>query len=172
MSAKVSIELQNEECFSTVPPFKLIQKWAELSYQGNKDTSICVRVVDTEEGKQLNEVYRGKAYATNVLSFPFEAPPIPIETQTEDTYYTYLGDIVLCEPVVQREAKQQQKNNTQHWAHLIVHGVLHLQGYDHITEEDAYIMETLEIALLKKIGFSNPYTTHRHNDTTRNKQKT
>lgn len=154
MNAKLEVDLQNDNNFTAIPSLESIQHWAELAYQGNKSTAVCVRVVDQEEGKQLNEDYRNKAYATNVLSFPFEAPPIPVEAQTDETY---LGDLVLCEPVIKQEAEQQQKTITQHWAHLIIHGVLHLQGYDHITEIDARIMESLEIALLTKTGFDNPY---------------
>ncbi len=152
---KIDIALQNEIGFLTVPSIENIQKWVETAYQGDSNTSLCIRIVDAVEGKQLNEAYRGKAYATNVLSFPFEAPPIPVEASLASPY---LGDLVLCEPVIQHEAIEQQKTSMQHWAHLTIHGVLHLQGYDHITTNDAYQMESLEIQLLNHLGIANPYT--------------
>lgn len=149
---KVELELQNESCFVTMPSIENIQKWVDIAYQAHSNTSLCIRVVDREEGKQLNESYRGKKYATNVLSFVFEAPSLPTEISLP-----YLGDLVLCEPVIQREAREQNKKIMQHWAHLIIHGMLHLQGYDHITKDDAYRMESLEIQLLEQLGITNPY---------------
>jgi len=151
---KVQVELQNEIGFTTVPSIGNIQKWVATAYQGDSNSSLCIRVVDAVEGKQLNEAYRGKAYATNVLSFPFEEPPRPIEAVLP---LPYLGDLVLCEPIIQHEAIEQQKISIQHWAHLTIHGVLHLQGYDHITKNDAYRMESLEIQLLEHLGIDNPY---------------
>jgi probable rRNA maturation factor len=152
---KIDIALQNEIGSTTVPSIESIQKWVETAYQGNSNTSLCIRIVDVTEGEQLNAAYRGKAYATNVLSFPFEAPPIPVEVSFLSSY---LGDLALCEPVIQHEAIEQQKVLMQHWAHLIIHGILHLQGYDHITESEAHQMESLEIRLLEHLGFANPYT--------------
>ncbi len=153
---KIDIALQNEIGFTTVPSIENIQKWVEIAYQGDSNTSLCIRIVDAVEGEQLNVAYRGKAYATNVLSFPFERPPIPVEVSLP---LPYLGDLVLCEPVIQHEAIEQQKVPMQHWTHLIIHGVLHLQGYDHITENETYQMESLEIQLLEYLGIANPYTT-------------
>ena len=152
---KIDIALQNEIGFTTVPSIENIQKWVEAAYQGDSNTSLCIRIVDAVEGEKLNKAYRGKAYATNVLSFPFERPPIPAEASLPSLH---LGDLVLCESVIQHEAREQQKTPMQHWAHLIIHGVLHLQGYDHITENEAYQMEALEMQLLEHLGIANPYT--------------
>lgn len=153
-ASKIQVELQNETGFTTVPSIENIQKWVETAYRKDVNTSLCIRIVDAVEGKQLNEAHRGKSYATNVLSFPFEAPPIPMEVSF---LLPYLGDLVLCEPIIQHEAIEQQKIPMQHWAHLIIHGVLHLQGYDHITKNDMHRMESLEIQLLEYLGIANPY---------------
>ena len=107
---------------------------------------ITVRIVDTDEGQRLNREFRGKDYATNVLTFDYTQRPI------------VTADLVLCAPVVAREAKEQRKTLAAHYAHLLVHGTLHAQGYDHETGEgDALEMETLEILLLATLGVANPY---------------
>jgi len=129
-----------------------IREWVsavlvQTDYQGA--AQLTVRVVGNEEMTQLNQTYRHKDGATNVLSFPFEAPeqvPLPL-----------LGDVVICAPVVEQEARQQHKTSMQHWAHMVVHGVLHLLGYDHITEAQAEQMEQLEIMILSRLGYANPY---------------
>jgi probable rRNA maturation factor len=113
------------------------------------DVELAVRIVDADEGRQLNAQYRDKDYATNVLSFPAEIdlPEGPI----------ILGDLVLCWPVVINEAAEQKKTVEQHSAHLIVHGTLHLLGRDHLHDEEAEVMEREEIGILQKLGYSNPY---------------
>lgn len=113
------------------------------------DVELAVRVVDADEGRQLNAQYRDKDYATNVLSFPAEIdlPEGPI----------ILGDLVLCWPIVITEAADQKKTVEQHSAHLIVHGTLHLLGRDHLTDDEAEAMEREEIGILQKLGYSNPY---------------
>ncbi len=117
------------------------------------DNQLTVRIVDEPEIKTLNETYRQKSGVTNVLSFPFEAPPeVPISKLGE-----LLGDIVICAPVVQQEAGLQHKPLLNHWAHLIVHGTLHLLGYDHLSEQQAEEMETMEINILAEFGIPNPY---------------
>lgn len=128
-----------------------IQTWvdAALGAVGLDTGELTVRIVDEQEGRSLNHQYRGKDYATNVLSFPFEAMPgidIPL-----------LGDLVICAPVVAREAAEQNKPLKHHWAHLCVHGTLHLLGFDHIEEADADEMESLEIAILGQLGIDDPY---------------
>ena len=125
-----------------------IRTWARaaLDVDGAKGGQITIRFVDTEEGQSLNRDYRGKDYATNVLSFPYESEPI------------VCGDLVICAPVVEREAAEQGKELEAHYAHLIVHGILHLQAYDHEAgEQEAQLMESHERALLTKLGFADPY---------------
>jgi len=110
---------------------------------------LTIRIVDETEGRELNYQWRERDYATNVLSFPFDCPPeVPLNL---------LGDIVVCAPVVAREAREQHKLLQAHWAHLVIHGVLHLLGYDHLTDDEAQEMETLEIAILQQLNYSNPY---------------
>ncbi len=115
--------------------------------------NLCIRVVDEEEIIELNKNYRNKNTGTNVLSFPQTLPAFLVELTDDNP----LGDIVLCAPIVEREAREQNKETIAHWAHLTVHGVLHLLDYDHETDKDAAQMEGLEIAILDQLGFANPY---------------
>ncbi len=125
--------------------------WASAALAGRRESAeLCIRVVDAAEGETLNERYRGKAYATNVLSFPADLPP--------ELGLPLLGDLVLCAPVVLREAGEQGKTAAAHWAHLTVHGVLHLLGYDHIDPAEAEEMEALERTILAACGYSDPYS--------------
>ena len=130
-----------------VPTRSEIRRWARaaLDVDTPRGGEIVVRFVDESEGRELNRTYRGKDYATNVLSFPYEQAPI------------VRGDLVVCAPVVEREATEQGKTAQAHYAHLIVHGVLHLQGYDHERKADAHRMEDKERALLAALGFADPY---------------
>lgn len=116
---------------------------------GDTPTALTLRLTDAGEMAELNNQYRGKAYATNVLSFPLEFP--------DETGIPYIGDIVICPDVVAREATEQDKPLEAHYAHLCVHGVLHLFGYDHETEMDAEEMEMLETQILAKLGYPDPY---------------
>lgn len=122
---------------------------------------ITIRIVDAEEGKSLNTNYRHKEYATNVLSFYYDDSFAGLTFSDEDDIVISedlgLGDIVLCAPVILKEAKEQKKSILEHTAHLTVHATLHLLGYDHEVEQDATIMENLEIAILRQLGFNNPY---------------
>ena len=135
-----------------VPASASFRRWIEAALKGarrRKATEVSVRIVDIEEGQALNLQYRGRDYATNVLSFPVELPPgvdLPL-----------IGDLVICAPVVAREAEEQGKKPADHWAHLTVHGTLHLLGYDHIDEADAEAMEALETRVLAGLGISDPY---------------
>lgn len=125
-------------------------RWATsalMEQAGNEDMTI--RVVDSNESQQLNHQYRGKDKPTNVLSFPSDLP--------EEIGINLLGDLVICAPVVAEEAKQQSKPLLAHWAHMVIHGTLHLQGYDHIEDDQAEAMEALEIKLLQGLNFANPY---------------
>jgi probable rRNA maturation factor len=110
---------------------------------------VVIRIVGEAESRAINGRYRGKDAATNVLSFPFEAPP-GIESH-------HLGDLVICAPVVEKEALQQSKEVIDHWAHMVVHGILHLRGYDHQSEPEARRMESLEKHILETLGIADPY---------------
>lgn len=126
--------------------------WVAAALAGRRDNSeVAIQIVDRDEGAYFNQRYRKREGATNVLSFPADLPPgveLPL-----------IGDLIICAPVVVAEARTQGKDPTAHWAHLTVHGVLHLIGYDHQNDADATIMEGLEIAILESLGYSNPYHT-------------
>ena len=128
-----------------------IQRWVEaaLQHEQRDNTELTVRIVDETESAALNSQYRGKDYPTNVLSFTYD---IPAEVEMN-----LLGDLVICAPVVQHEARQQGKAEQAHWAHMVIHGVLHLLGFDHLNDTDAQNMEQHEIAILAELGFPNPY---------------
>jgi probable rRNA maturation factor len=144
----IHVELQNASTAADLPTEPQFNSWAQAATQQDS-AEIVIRIVDEAESAEFNGQYRGKPYPTNVLSFPFEAPP-GMESEI-------LGDLLICAPVVEREATEQQKSRLAHWAHMVVHGVLHLQGYDHIEEDEAVIMESEEIAILARLGFPNPY---------------
>lgn len=135
---------------TALPAAGEFQHWIEAVLAPRLDEAeLTIRIVDETEITELNRQYRGKQGPTNVLSFPFEAPPgveLPL-----------LGDIIICAAVVAREAAEQEKGPEAHWAHMVVHGTLHLLGYDHIDDGEAEVMETLEIELLASLGYANPY---------------
>ena len=137
----------------TLPDESQLECWscAVFNHENLSEAEITLRLVDEAEMQQLNARYRHKDKPTNVLSFPADIPEeIPLELP-------FLGDIVLCVPVIHQEAEAQEKLLLAHWAHMVVHGVLHLLGYDHINDQDAKIMEQKEILILKKLGFTDPY---------------
>ena len=131
-----------------------ILRWARAALA--RDAEVAVRLVGEDEGRELNRDYRGKDYATNVLTFAYDEgeaiPGLPA-----DAAPPLAGDLVLCAPVVQREAAAQGKAVEAHYAHLVVHGMLHLQGYDHDTEPEAEAMEARETAILQRLGYADPY---------------
>lgn len=135
-----------------LPSALSFRRWVEAALAGakrRKPVELAIRIVGTREGRNLNRDYREKDYATNVLSFPVELPPgvnLPL-----------IGDLAICAPVVAREAKEQGKPANHHWAHMTVHGVLHLLGYDHIEDNEAEAMEALETRILAKLGIDDPY---------------
>ncbi len=134
----------------SVPPRAAVLRWARAALEQG-EMWVTVRFVDEPEGLALNRDFRGKGYATNVLSFPY--PPVAgVPNQPK------AGDLVLCAPVIVREAAEQGKSFEAHCAHLIVHGMLHLQGYDHETKEEAEAMEERERQILARLGFPDPYT--------------
>ena len=144
------LEIQNESQSSLIPEKKQFKYWLDAVLKNdNQDSEIVIRVVDKDEMIKFNEQYRDKKGSTNILSFPFEVPD-GVESQL-------LGDLLVCAPVVEQEARQQNKKLEQHWAHLIIHGILHLLGYNHIDDVEAEEMEALEINILSTIGINNPY---------------
>lgn len=153
----LGVEIQNPEAFHSVPADDLIEQWARAAWLDENEASVVIRIVGTEEGLELNQSFRQKDYPTNVLSFPYEPSEFELEFLDAEEL-GHLGDLVLCLPVVEREAAEQNKLLEHHWAHLIVHGLLHLQGFDHEDSEvEAEIMEAREIAILNQLGMPNPY---------------
>lgn len=118
-------------------------------YKNQQAGDLCIRIVTQEEARELNQRYRGKTYASNVLSFPANL--------SEQPEAHILGDLLLCAKVINQEAMEQHKNPEAHWAHMMVHGTLHLLGYDHINAAEARVMERLEISILQSLDFPNPY---------------
>lgn len=149
MSPTVEIQCASSE---PVPDEGDIRRWINAALSNHpaaQNTEITVRLVDESEMSTLNATYRGKAGPTNVLSFPADLP--------EELRLPLLGDIVICAPVVRAEAVEQGKGETAHWAHMAVHGALHLLGYDHLNDEDAAVMEALETRILGDLDYPCPY---------------
>jgi len=143
MSNKIT--LQRVSKLSSVPANRLLKKWLSAAINNRcKNADITLRIVNNRESALLNQTYRYKKGPTNVLSFVYETKPV-------------CGDIVLCAPLIAKQAKAQKKSIALHWAHLIVHGILHLLGYDHHTKKQTAQMEKLEIKILQSLGFENPY---------------
>ena len=148
-----------------VPEPGSLQSWAEAAYMGETPAAASMLITTAEEIQQLNKQYRDKDKPTNVLSFPMALPDdVPEEIAHEISQEMFeqdgaslLGDIALCAPVIKQEAKQQSKSEEEHWAHMVVHGMLHLQGYDHLEDDEAEKMEQLEIKILDRLGFADPY---------------
>lgn len=140
------------ECKSEYIPSEAdLFAWVNYAMQNSAiDYDLCIRLVEPEEIQTLNKTYRHKDKPTNVLSFPFDMEGIELDRPI-------LGDLVICPVVLEKEALEQDKTLEAHWAHIVIHGTLHLLGYDHENEDDANIMEQLEIDILKKIGYDNPY---------------
>ena len=146
----VALDVQYATGADGLPSAADFQRWAQAALDGRYGAAeLVVRIVDAAEGRELNRRYRGIDRPTNVLSFPFEAPP--------GVVVDHLGDLVICAPVVQREAREQGKPEAAHWAHLTVHGVLHLLGYDHQDEAQAQEMEAMEKRILETLGYGDPY---------------
>ena len=144
------IEIQKISNLNSLPKNESIVKWAiKALEEDNKNAEIVIRIVDTDESRKLNKIWRKKACATNVLSFPV--------SKTIERAPNILGDIVICANLVISEAKEQKKNINAHCAHLVIHGILHLQGYDHNSKQKANIMENKEINILNDLGYKNPY---------------
>ena len=154
MTALIDIQMAfdgDDDIAADIPSPEDLQRWADtvFAYLALNDQEFTVRFVDRTESRSLNHQYRGKDKPTNVLSFPFESPPgieLPL-----------LGDLVICAPVISEEAQEQNKTVRNHYAHMVVHGILHLLGYDHIDEAEAQQMEALEIRVLAELGIDDPY---------------
>ena len=148
---KMIIDLQIAcEQETGLPTAEEIEQWATAAVQPQSDeVEMTVRIVDEAESHELNLNYRGKDRPTNVLSFPFECP--------DEVELPLLGDLVICRQVVEREAQEQDKPLMAHWAHMVVHGSLHLLGYDHIEDDEAEEMESLEAQIMTGLGFADPY---------------
>ncbi|MDC9729050.1 MAG: rRNA maturation RNase YbeY [Methyloprofundus sp.] len=149
--ANRELDIQRIVDSADMPSDAELQQWIELALQDySADAEVVIRIVDSEEITQLNQQYRQKQGATNILSFPFD---LPEGVEGIDL----LGDLVVCASVLEEEAQQQNKKLKNHWAHIIIHGILHLLGYDHIEEMDANEMEAKEILMLQKLHINNPY---------------
>ena len=144
-SRRLNLSVQYASIEADLPTRVQLRGWARAALDGAGE--VTIRLVDAEEGQSLNRDFRGRDYATNVLSFPYVPPP------------ALAGDLVLCVPVVRREATEQGKRVEAHFAHLVVHGMLHLQGFDHETDSDAETMEARERDILAALGYPDPYAT-------------
>ena len=146
------IDIQDVSLSCVHPSEQLIKHWIEATLSSRiKAAEVCIRIVDEAESQQLNAQYRKKDAPTNVLSFYYD---LADEVQGEQRF---LGDLVICGQVLEKEAKAQQKTLEAHWAHMVIHGLLHLIGYDHQNETQASEMEKEEISMLEKLGYTNPY---------------
>ena len=141
--SQLVLYLQIPSTFAEIPTKNLFKKWAKAALR--VDTEVTIRVTDAQEALELNSQYRGKDYATNVLTFVLSEEP------------HLMGDIIICAPVVAAEASAQHIDLMAHYAHLTVHGMLHLCGFDHENEHQAELMESLEVQILTKLGYANPY---------------
>jgi len=149
----IQVELQVVDDSGSVPDAGHFSRWASAAAAGNTDHGeLSIRVVDEAESRSLNSRFRDRQYATNVLAFPANLPgefELPL-----------LGDLAICRDVIEREASEQGKQTEAHWAHMVVHGTLHLLGYDHQTQSQAHLMESLEVQVLRGLGYADPYAPH------------
>jgi len=146
----VTIDLSIASHSNQIPSETAFKKWVNaVAISQSEDYEISIHVIDEKESSSLNHTWRNKEGPTNVLSFPADLPEgVPI---------SLLGDLAVCAPVIEKEASEQAKSLEAHWAHIIIHGTLHLFGYDHVDESEAEEMESMEIDIMKRLGFSNPY---------------
>ncbi|MBA2650752.1 MAG: rRNA maturation RNase YbeY [Tatlockia sp.] len=150
MNYQIDIQRASEE--ASLISDELLIKWAELTLLDHQDTAeLTLRLVDIKEMTELNNNYRDQNKPTNVLAFPSEIP------DTIELDFPLLGDVIICPAVLAKESIEQGKTLEEHWAHIVIHGVLHLLGYDHIKDNDANLMQALETKLLAKLGFADPY---------------
>jgi probable rRNA maturation factor len=157
MSTTATVDLQVASDVGDLPDEEQLERWVASTLRAAdadhaREFEISVRLVNEDESRELNQRFRNQDQATNVLSFPFSPP----DGLPEDTVQS-LGDLVICAPVVVREARQQDKAVPDHWAHMVVHGTLHMLGYDHQDDTQAAAMEMLETSILRDFGIENPY---------------
>lgn len=145
----ISFELINEEQLSAPAEAEFIKWLQQVANKQKVSGEICIKIIGSEESQYLNQTYRNKDRPTNVLSFPSEIPDF-VDSD-------HLGDLAICVPIVKAEAEQQNKPLNHHWAHMTVHGTLHLLGYDHIEDDEAEAMEALEVEILSGLGINDPY---------------
>jgi len=145
----IDLEVQRATSYTPLPSKRQFEIWARTALQDRSKAELTVRLVDMVESRQLNAKYRDKDAPANVLSFPADVP--------EQIDLPLLGDVVICAPLVAEEAGAQAKDPLSHWAHLTIHGILHLLGFDHQEESEAAEMENLEIEMLSSLGIGNPY---------------
>lgn len=145
------VDIENNSQHAQIPPIAELEHWisAALQSQNLEEAEVSVYIVDEDESEELNAQYRGKDYPTNVLSFPADI--------AEEVGVPLLGDLVVCAPVLEREAQEQGKTLHAHWAHILVHGTLHLIGFDHTDDDEAETMETLETQIITGLGYPAPY---------------
>lgn len=145
------IDVEVNSTSAHIPSIEKITRWISTALQSDElnQAEVSVYIVDEAESQELNAQYRGKDKPTNVLSFPADIP--------DEVGVPLLGDLVICAPVVEREAHEQHKTLDAHWAHMLVHGTLHLLGYDHIEDDEADVMEALETRLITQLDFPAPY---------------
>ncbi|WP_067519440.1 rRNA maturation RNase YbeY [Endozoicomonas ascidiicola] len=154
----VHVDIMINSASQRLPDQNHLEKWAAAAVTGcpkssqREEAEISLLIVDAEEGAELNRQWRGKEGPTNVLSFPSDLPP--------ELELPLLGDLIVCAPVVEKEAMEQKKSLDAHWAHMMVHGTLHLLGYDHIVDQEAEAMESLETDILRQLGYPDPYQDH------------
>lgn len=150
MSYRIDVEVNSSS--TKIPSIENIELWITAALQSDElnQAEVSIYIVDEAESQELNSQYRGKDKPTNVLSFPADIP--------EEVGVPLLGDLVICAPVVEREAHEQGKTLEAHWAHMLVHGTLHLLGYDHVEDDEADVMEALETRLITQLHFPAPYT--------------
>jgi len=146
----ITVDVDTASTAPDIPAQAQFERWVAAAIGAHQAVAeVSIMIVDEAQGQSLNHEYRGKNYATNVLSFPAELPP--------ELELPLLGDLVICAPVVAREAAEQNKALEAHWAHMVLHGTLHLLGYDHIDDDEAEAMEALETRIITELGYPAPY---------------
>lgn len=148
----LDIQIQTLTADDSVPEPEFLQEIAKQALNDVSDAEITIRLVDTEESRELNQKWRKIDKPTNVLSFPI--------SNSDDVVPVLMGDLVICAPVIKNEAEEQNKPLQAHWAHMIIHGILHLLGYDHIDDDDAKIMESCETGIMQQCGYPDPYISY------------